>query len=290
MIRQIAHCYRFRMLGAPVLLIAGIISLAHGAATAQGLNFGSGNPDQPIEVVADDGIEWQQENEVMIARGNARASRSGVTVSGDVLRAYYKKKPQGGTDLTQLDAVGNVKIASGTEVATGESAVYDMAKAILVLRGRRVRFSAGQDVLTANQQMEYYERDLQAIARGNAVASREGKSVRADVLVAFLRKDKRGKTSIHRVQAFENVIIKTAQDTVRSNRGIYNVRTGIATLSGGVHILRGGNILEGDLAEINLNTGVSKLLMAPGPKSRSGRVRGLLLPSRDRRNPGGKSR
>jgi hypothetical protein len=46
-----------------------------GVAFAQSLNFGGGASDLPIEIYADDGIEWQQENLVFLSRGNARAVR-----------------------------------------------------------------------------------------------------------------------------------------------------------------------------------------------------------------------
>lgn len=259
-------------------VVGAILAATLQPAAAQGLNLASGNPEQPIEVFADDGIEWQQEDEILIARGKARATRSGVTVTGDELRAYYKKKAAGGTDLTRLEAVGTVKVVSATETATGEAAVYDMEKAILVLSGRSVTFTTPETVISADRQLEYIEKTRQAIARGNAVVKRDGKILRADVLVAFLRADKNGKTRVQRVEAFDNVRIDTVQDQVRSDRGTYNVTTGIAQLTGRVRINRGENILQGERAEVNLNTGISNMLGGPGRNS--GRVRGLILPRR----------
>ena len=75
-----------------------------GVAFAQSLNFGGGASDLPIEIYADDGIEWQQENLVFLARGNARAVRGEVTVFGDELRAYYRENPDGSNDIWRLDA------------------------------------------------------------------------------------------------------------------------------------------------------------------------------------------
>ena len=57
-----------------------------GGALAQKLNFGSGDSDQPIEIFADNGIEWQQENLIFLARGNAFAVRDAV--SGWLGRAF----------------------------------------------------------------------------------------------------------------------------------------------------------------------------------------------------------
>jgi lipopolysaccharide export system protein LptA len=270
--------------------IAGIIfAFAPSLAAAQTINLASTNRDQPIEVFADNGIEWQQDNEVLIARGNARAVRADVNIRAAVLRAFYKKKAEGGTDLSRLDAAGNVRITSPSESITGEAAVYDMEKAILVVSGKKVVYRSGPDVLSANRQMEYYELEQRAVARGNATALHDGKTVRADTLVALFRKNAKGNSEVYEIQAFKNVAILTDQDTVFANKAIYNVISGIAVLTGDVRITRGQNQLAGDKAKINVNTGISKLLTDPGPSSaleggkpgkRKRRVRGLILPQR----------
>lgn len=259
-------------------LAAGWLFAGAPGAAAQGLNLGTGSGDGPIEITADNGIEWQRENEILIARGNARAVRKGVAVTAAVLRAYYNAKPDGGTQLARLDAAGKVKITSESEKVSGEAAVYDLDKAILVVTGKHVRFDTSTDRITADHQMEYWEKRQMAVARGHAVGLHDGKRVQADVLVAFLRQDKQGKSRVFRVQAFDNVVIQTDVDTVRADKGVYNVDTAIATLSGNVHITRCDNELAGDRAEINLNTGVSKLLRGNGAQSGSSRVRGLLVP------------
>jgi len=251
-------------------------------ASAQMFNLASGDSDKPIEIFADDGIEWQRNNEILIARGNARAVRSGVAVNADTLRAYYGEEAGGGTKLSRLDAAGRVKIASDAETITGDTAVYDMEKAILLVKGNDVRLVTDGDEVRANRQMEYWETRQMAVARGNAIAIREGKRIQAETLVAFLRQNKAGKSEVFRVQAFDNVVIKTKQDTVQADKGVYNVESGIATLTGNVRINRCDNQFAGDRAEINLNTGVSKLLTGPGGQSAgqpgSPRVRGLLVP------------
>jgi lipopolysaccharide export system protein LptA len=202
-------------------------------------------------------------------------------VLGNVLRAFYTPRKGGGTDLTRLDAEGNVKISSPTQIITGQAGVYDMIQAILVISGRQVKFVSGTDVITANQQMEYYERKQMAVARGGAKAVHDNKSLSASTLVAHFRKTKNGGSEIHQVDAFENVNIVTPKDHVRSDKGVYNVTRGIATLVGRVRISRGENVLSGDKAEVDLNTGISKLLMEPGVSSATrGQVRGLIQPHR----------
>ncbi len=262
------------------VLFTSLVGGMSGTAGAQALNLASGDKSKPIEIFADDGIEWQRGNEVLIAQGNAKATRGSVSVSAQVLRAFYQKSQGGGSDLTRLDAEGGVKIASPTDTLTGQAAVYDLQKAILMVTGKKVVYRTGADIISATRQMEYYETKLMAVARGNATASHEGKTIRSDILTAQFRRDKKGKTKIFRVQAFDRVLIVTQQDTVRADRGIYDIDSGIATLTGNVRITRGENQLTGDQAKINLNTGVSRLLTKPGGTKKKKRVRGILAPHR----------
>ena len=46
----------------------------------------------PIEVTSRDGMEWRQEEQVIIAKGDAKAVRGTVTVTADQLVAHYRKK------------------------------------------------------------------------------------------------------------------------------------------------------------------------------------------------------
>ena len=252
------------------------------AAVAGGLDLASGSKDMPIEITADNGIEWEKNREILIASGNAKASRGGITVLAEVLRAYYRKKTTGGTDLFRLDAAGGVKILSDTESMEGQTAVLDFEQAILKVDGKKVIYKAGPDTITANQQMEYWERQKMAVARGNAVAIHKGKTLRADVLKALLRKNKTGRSEVYVIEAFNNVLIVSDKDRLRSDSAIYKLDSGIATLKGNVSIVRENTILKGDLAEINLKTGISKLLTVDSVGSRRGekRVRGLIYPHR----------
>lgn len=252
------------------------------AAVAGGLDLASGSKDMPIEITADNGIEWEKNKEILIASGNAKASRGGITVLAEVLRAYYRKKTTGGTDLYRLDAAGGVKIFSDTESMEGQTAVLDFEQAILKVDGKKVIYKAGPDTITANQQMEYWERQKMAVARGNAVAIHKGKTLRADVLKALLRKNKTGRSEVYIIEAFNNVLIVSDKDRLRSDSAIYKLDSGIATLKENVSIIRENSILNGDLAEINLKTGISKLLTVDsvGSRKERKRVRGLIYPHR----------
>ena len=116
------------------------------------------------------------------------------------------------------------------------------------------------------------------VARGNAYAVRGDKKLRAEVLSAHLRKNKHGKTKIYRVDAFDNVYIVAERDTITADRGVYDVESGIATLTGSVKLSRDDNQLNGCSAEVNLNTGISKLKSCAGAGTGKSRVQGLFRP------------
>jgi lipopolysaccharide export system protein LptA len=75
--------------------LAGVAVLGAlaGPALGQSLDLSQGGP---IEITATDGIEWRQQDQAVIARGDARATRGAVAVESDRLIARY---PDAGHDF-----------------------------------------------------------------------------------------------------------------------------------------------------------------------------------------------
>jgi len=261
-------------------LIFGLI--LSGGTQAQGINLAEGESAQPLEVFADNGIEWQQGAQVIIAQGNAVAKRGTSQIQADELRAFYTETPDGttaqqSTDVHRLEALGAVTLSSPSETVTGDKAVYDLKRAIMVMTGQRPTLKTPDDVISADDTLEYWEHKNQAVARGNATAQREDRIIHADILVALLQKNAQGKSEVHKVNAFDNVRIQTPEEEITAEKGVYTVQSAIATLYGAVKIRRGQNLLNGCAAEVNLKTNVSRLFACDG--TNDGRVRGLVLPS-----------
>lgn len=269
------------MLGAVLCLAAwlggdpGNGSLAP-AAMAQGFSLSGGDSDAPIAIEAEQGIEWQREKQVYIARGNARASRGDVTVYADSLIAHYRSDSGGGTEIWRLEANGNVRITSLTETAYGDKGIYDADGGVLVLTGRIVRMETPTEEITARQSLEYWEEKRMAVARGEAVAVRADERLRADVLVAYFREGEGGELEMYRLEAFRDVHVSTPTEILRADYGNYDIESSIVTLTGSVKITRCNTQLNGEYAEMNLNTGVSRLLSGPGTEGGQP-VQGLFL-------------
>lgn len=277
------------------LMLAALLGAA--PAAAQGFNMSRDN-DSQIQVYADDGIEWVSEANRVVARGNAKATRGTSTITADTLTAYYRQGP-GGNEIWRLDADGNVTIATPTETATGYKATYDLDKAIFLLRGTPSKLVTPTDTVTAKDTLEYWENERMAVARGDAVAISQDKSIKADVLTAHFKNKggaapppkksgaktpgagQGGDLELQRADAYGHVVLITPKEQVTGDRGDYNLETGIATVSGSVKLTRDGNELNGGFAHVNLNTGISKLFgAAPGEKGGDTRARGTFIPEK----------
>lgn len=183
------------------LALAAALALP-GLAMAQGLDLTRGGP---VDVTADDGIEWHQQQQMVVARRNARAVRDGVTVEADRLIARYRPRAgatpaqapapgseatAGASEIWRLEAEGNVRITTATDRAEGDRAVYDMDQAVMVLTGRNLSLTTPDNRLTARDTLEYWPRRRMAVARGGAVAEgQDARRIRADTLVGFFLED-----------------------------------------------------------------------------------------------------
>ena len=283
------------------LLAALLLAATPLAATAQQIGGALLGTDQdkgkPVEIEAEQGIEWQQNAQLYIARGHAKVSRGGVTLYGETINAYYRSttknagepKPVaksdtgagGGTEIYRVIAEGAVRIATATQTVYGDRAVYDLDQAVVVVTGKDLRLVTPTDTVTARDSLEWYDQKQLAVARGDAVAIREAKRVRADVLVAQVVHPPNEAAHISRVDAHGNVVVTTINDIARGDTGVYNADTGIATLSGNVTITRGDNEMRGQYGVVDLNNNVSRLLAGP-PGAAGGtpqKVEGLIMPN-----------
>ena len=281
------------------------------------LGLAGGDNSKPVAVSADNGIEWQQTNHVYIARGNAKATRGDTSVTADTLYAFYRQAaspppataaaPQlrgnpppgqaptspldsGSSQIYRIEAEGHVIFATPTQTALGDHAVYDMDQAVMVLTGKALKITTPQDVVTARDSFEWYDQKQMGVARGDAFAVRAGppqKSIRGDVLTTLMVKTGDQPSKISRIDAEGHVILTSRDATSQQDQiahgdtAVYNLETGIATLSGHVTLTRGDNELRGQYGVVDTNTNIARLLAAPPTARLTGphpRVEGLFIP------------
>lgn len=239
----------------------------------------------PMEIDADDGIEWRRDEKVYIARGHAKATRGDMSVSADSLIAHYRDTGGGsssGTDPDQsktaiymVEALGNVVILSKDSKIVGDRAIYDLDKGSAVITGSALKATSKDSVVTARDSLEYWTKLGAVVARGDAVAADKTHHVKADMLVGYFHTDDKGQKKMYQVEATGNVLLDNNGNIARAHKAIYNMDSDIATLDGGVKITRGKNQLNGEHAVYNTKTGQAKVT---GGK---GQVKTLLIPGSD---------
>lgn len=251
---------------AAIVLIGVLLGAPQAIAQTGGLPFQDGSG--PIEIAVDGGVEWQQKTKVFVARGNARARQGDVTLRAEVLSAHYRSGKDGGTEIWRIDAEGNVRIQSTDQVATGRKGTYDVDKQLLVLTGKP-RFTTESDRISATRSLEYSQSRNRAVARGNAVAVRNGRSLKAETLTATFEPDG---DKVKRIVAVGGVVFTSPTEVFRADRADYDVVSERLKLEGSVRITQGRNELRGQSAELDLKTGTSRM------KGGKGGVQGLFVP------------
>ena len=254
---------------APLVLIAVLLGAPAATAQTGGLPFRDGSG--PIEIAVDGSVEWQQKERLFVARGNARARQGEVTLRAETITAHYRTGKDGGTEIWRIDAEGAVRIASTDQVATGRKGTYDVDKQLLVLTGKP-RFTSGTDRISASGSLEYSQVRNRAVARGNAVAVREDRTVEAETLTATFEPDEKESDKLKRLVAVGRVVFRSPNEVFHADRADFDVAAERLKLEGSVRISQGGNELRGQSAELDLKTGTSRM------RGGRGGVQGLFVP------------
>lgn len=268
---------------------------------------------QDATVTADRLIAWYRKKAATTAQSGTAQSGTAMAGAASPAAPAADTLPgsgdTSGNEIYRIEAEGHVHIFTPTERAQCDRAVYDLDQAVLVMTGHDLRLTTPNEVLTARDDMEYWSARHMAVARGDAVVvTRDARRISADVLVAYTEPSPAapagaaaagaapsktapsaaapaatapagaGTTAadagkLKKVEAFGHVTLRTPTDIVTGDRGIYIPATGMARIVGNVRITRGQNQLAGQVATVDLRTGVAQL-QAEG----QARVQGLIMP------------
>jgi lipopolysaccharide export system protein LptA len=214
----------------------------------------------PIQIEADNGIEWLSKEKIYIARGKATARQGNLNIKCDILKAFYRESKTKDAEVYRLEAIGNVVIKNSDKTAYGDHGIYDLDKSVMLLEGSDLRLRTPLEIVKASESLEYWDKKQLAIARGNAEATRGKRKISANILTMYFLKNKTTALEADRIDAIGRVTISTPNEIATGDEAIYMVQKGIVTLSGNVKVTRGKSQLNGSIAEVNLNTGRSRLL------------------------------
>ncbi len=262
------------MLNSKIITITALLLLAM-PAQAQEVN-------KPIEISADQTLEWNQKKNQYTANGNVVVTQGTLILKADQIIADYhdddskQEKTESGPNIWQLTAIGNVEIIDTGRTLFCDKAIYNVETESAVATGEDLKLKTDDMTVTARDKMTYDAKNNIAKAIGNAHLTKGTDNIYGQTLSANLIKGSDGKLSLQSAKAKTKVKIQTPEETLTGDNGVYNVQNDTATMTGNVTISRGENKLHGSKATLNLKTGISK--MFAGSKDTSSRVRGIFYP------------
>ena len=233
--------------------------------------------DEPIEIYADNGIEWHKNKKKYVAKGNAEAISGSLSLKSDQIEAYYIETKDSSMDINNVLAMNNVIIKDKKmKITGGNYAEYDVKKDYFKVNGSKLKLTSQKNALMSNNKMEYWMSKGVAVATGKAEARKENEFVvKADKLVWNLYEVNK-KIKVKKIIGFNNVSIRSNNEVAFSNKGIYNNITEVCKLFGNVRLQKGDSFLTGEYAEVDLKSGISKILPAPKKGPNESKVRALI--------------
>ncbi|MGI4851082.1 MAG: LptA/OstA family protein [Janthinobacterium lividum] len=246
--------------------------------------------DLPLEINADNDIVYDHKNNTCVATGNVKTFYGDYALDCDVLTAFFRKDAAGKNELWQVKAEGHVVMHSLKEhqIAYGDHGLYELDRDYVTLTGGDLKLIVDDLIVTARDSLEYAKAKNIAYAKGNAVAEKVDRLVKGDILTAFFVRNAQGKQEIERIEAHKDVVISTPSEYATGDEGTYRKADEFATLEGHVKITKPTEQIEGNYAEVLLDTGKSKVLKqkpavsgdktAGSTTAPSQRVQVLILP------------
>ncbi len=252
---------------------------AHEAIKSSSSSAPAMSSEVPLEITADNTLEWQRNEKTFIARGNALAKQGDSSVAASTLTAHYSDN-NGGMKVSRVIASENVVINSRDSEAYGAQADYDLDKSYAVMTGDDLRMVSPDQEVTAREKFEYWVNDGKFIAIGQAKVKRATDTLQADRIAAVMKDNAQGQRVLETLEANNNVVITTPTEKVTGSYAIYRASTNMAEIKGNVKISRGPNILEGERAEVDMTTKTSRIFGAPQD---GGRVKGVFYPGSEKK-------
>ena len=246
-----------------------IASNAQEEAPATGGGFGlSEDDDKPIEISAENGIEWKRDARTYTARGNALAQQGDTTIAADTLIAYLDEQDE----LTRWEAFGNVKIRTDRSTSYGDYAEYQESSRVLVMTGSKLKVETDKETVTARDQLEYWRDRDAVVAKGAVVIVQKETTIHSDKAIGYFRDssattgDESSSSDLSQLDAEGHVRVDRKDQTSFSDKLAYNPDTEIAVLTGNVTIHSKDNTYTGGRAELDLKNDISRLLPAQGQR------------------------
>lgn len=252
------------------LLLAIMVGIAN---MANATDKDADSQNAPVTIEASAFLEWDQNKGLYIAEGAAVAAQRDTRISADRLEASYDPKSED-RDIEKMIAIGGVSFVDGQNTATGSRLVYDIRSSIYSVFGKNAKITSPSGVMTATNKIVYNESNpAKALINGVGGAhytANDGRIVAGNEIIAITNEA----GDMQTLDAFGNAYVRTIDNqTATGDKVHYDFNTSIAILTGNVELIEGSNVMRGSRAEVDFNSGISRLLS----DGQGGRVTGVMV-------------
>jgi lipopolysaccharide export system protein LptA len=136
-----------------------------------------------------------------------------------------------------------------------------------------VKVVQGDTTMTSKTLVVFYEQSQVPGAAPAGGSSKSGAPAKNAPPMQSSTPGPGGASSIKRLEAHGNVVVTQKDQVVTGETAIFDTKTNLITMLGGVVLTQGKNVLRGDRLLVDMTTGVSRV------ESDSGRVQGLFVSS-----------
>ena len=192
-----------------IFALCGIFYFGTAAAKAE---VSAANP---VEISAAKSLEWDRVNKTYTAAQDVVVKQGEMKIESGNLVAHYSDK-SGTADITTIEASNNVVITSPPYVAYGDKAVYNVESGNALLTGKKLTVLTDNDVMTADDKVEFFRNERKLVASGNPLIKHELDTISARVMTAYFKAGLNGKLEAEKITAEGGVVIKTVKETLKN--------------------------------------------------------------------------
>ncbi|MDB5609446.1 MAG: LPS-assembly protein LptD [Bradyrhizobium sp.] len=136
-----------------------------------------------------------------------------------------------------------------------------------------VKVVQGDTTMTSKTLVVFYDSNTAPAAAPAGTPAASAKAPAKSAPIQSATPGPGGSSSIRRLEARGSVVVTQKDQVVTGETAVFDTKTNLVTMLGGVVLTQGKNVLRGDRLMVDMTTGVSRV------ESDSGRVQGLFQSS-----------
>ncbi|MBO7243990.1 MAG: LPS export ABC transporter periplasmic protein LptC [Alphaproteobacteria bacterium] len=219
-----------------------------------------------VMVTSEDGLIIDQMGKTITAKKNAHVYREKDHVKAEKIILTYKKDEYNKNQVVKAEAYQNAQVFSQNKTAKAEEMVLYKEKQDMLMNLNLVKNYYKDAILESMQQV--------IVLNKKALVKEDEYLILADKMYVFYKNISKNQSQIDRVIALGNVQASNGTQRIEGKYGIYNPITKMVDVYDNVRLKQGKSVLNGDWANLNLETGVSSL---KSKEQQPQRIKGSLI-------------